>query len=168
MYRGLITFAQPVSPLSAAIVRSASVVVVLLAALTAGCASAKMSTISNGNSKQCISMPRAGYPIAETPVRLKQCDPYKNGQWNTANGEISGPGTICVSVDGNATADGTPVLYSACRSAPGQVWSVESNGHIIGVGGKCLDVKGGVAVSHAPLIIAQCSEAPTQKWLVER
>jgi hypothetical protein len=156
------------SALPAPSVRLVCVVVVLLAALVAGCASAKMAMISNGNSKQCISMPRAGYPIAETPVRLKQCDPYKNGLWNTANGEISGPGTICVSVDGNATADGTPVLYSACRSAPGQVWSVESNGHITGVGGKCLDVKGGAAVSQAPLIISQCSDAPTQNWLVER
>jgi hypothetical protein len=139
----------------------------LVTALAAGCTSAKMATISDGNSKQCIKMPRAGYPIAETPVRLTQCDPYKNRQWNTARGEISGPGTICVSVDGNATADGTPVLYSACRSAPGQIWTVQSDGHIVGSGGKCLDVKGGAAVSGAPLIISPCSDAPTQKWLLQ-
>jgi Ricin-type beta-trefoil lectin domain len=139
----------------------------LLTALAHGCTSAKMATISNGNSKQCIKMPRAGYPTAETPVRLTQCDPHKNRQWNTADGAISGPGTICVSVDGNATADGTPVLYSACRSAPGQIWTVQPYGRIVGIGGKCLDVKGGAAISWAPLIISQCSDAPTQKWLLQ-
>jgi len=167
MCRGL-TFARPMSTPFPANLLLVSAIAVLCTSLTISCTSAKMATISNGNSKQCISMPRAGYPIAETPVRLKQCDPYKNGQWNTANGEISGPGTICVSVDGNATADGTLVLYSACRSAPGQIWTVEPSGRIVGVGGKCLDVKGGTAVSRAPLIISQCSDAPTQKWLVER
>lgn len=167
MYRGL-NFARPLSPPLAASIPSVGIVAILLMALGAGCTTSNMAMISNGDSKQCISMPRAGYPIAETPVRLKPCDPYKNGQWNTARGEISGPGTICVSVDGNATADGTPVLYSACRSAPGQIWRVESNGQITGIGGKCLDVKGGAAVSRAPLIISQCSDAPTQKWLVER
>jgi len=160
------TFAPPMTPPSPASARLLSACAVLLALQSAGCVPAKMATISNGNSKQCIRMPRLGYPTAETPVRLTPCDPY-NKQWNTAEGAISGPGTICVSVDDNATADGTPVLYSACRSAPGQIWSVQPDGHILGVGGKCLDVRGGAAVSRAPLIISRCSDAPTQKWLLQ-
>ena len=166
MRRGL-TFARPMRTPSPACASLVSAFAALVTALSAGCTSAKMATISDGTSQQCIKMPRAGYPTAEKPGRLTQCDPYKNRQWNTARGEISGPGTICVSVDGNATADGTPVLYSACRSAPGQIWTVQPDGHIVGVGGKCLDVKGGAAVSWAPLIISQCSDAPTQKWRVQ-
>ena len=166
MSRGL-TFAWPTAAPSSGGVRLGSVLAVLFTALASGCTSAKMATISNGDSKQCIKMPRAGYPIAETPVRLTPCNPDKNRPWNTARGEISGPGTICVSVDGNDTADGTPVLYSACRSAPGQIWTVQPDGRIVGIGGKCLDVKGGAPVNMAPLIIAQCSEAPTQRWLLQ-
>lgn len=144
------------------------VTVLLVTALTVACSSVKMATLTNGNSTQCMNFPAEGNPISGTPVRVHQCEPFKDQQWNVADGEIAGSGRICVSVKNDASAEGTPVVFAPCNGTPGQKWTEEANGHIVGVGGKCLDVQGGSAVNWAPLIISTCTDAETQKWLVQR
>jgi glucosylceramidase len=148
--------------------RGLLVVVMLGAVLAASCASVKMATIVNGNSTQCLNLPAEGNNVSGTPARIHTCDPFKDQQWNVAQGEISGTGRVCLTVKNDDTADGTPVVFSSCRGTPAQHWSEEANGHIVGLGGKCLDVQGGSAVQWAPLMISTCSDAATQKWLVQR
>src|SRR5262249_35503382 len=120
------------------------------------------------NSTQCLNFPAEGNPIIGTPVRIHQCDPFKDQQWNLADNQISNSGSICLTVKDDATADGTAVVYAPCRGLPGQHWTPDANGHIVGLGGKCLDVEGGDAVNWAPLIIATCTGTSTQTWRVQR
>jgi len=161
--------ARPMSARSTASVRAAMLLVLTLSgALAAGCGGVKMATLINGNSTQCLNFPAEGNPIIGTPVRIHQCDPFKNQQWNLADNQISDSGSICLTVKGDSTADGTPVVYAPCRGLPAQHWTEDANGHIVGLGGKCLDVEGGDAVNWAPLIIATCTGAPTQTWRVQR
>jgi hypothetical protein len=140
----------------------------LIASLVGACGGARMATLINSNSTQCLNFPAEGNPILGTPARIHQCDPFKNQTWNLADNQISASGGICLTVKDDATEDGSAVIYAPCDDAPGQHWSEDANGRIVGLGGKCLDVEGGYATDWAPLIITTCSDARTQKWRVQR
>jgi beta-galactosidase len=135
----------------------------LMIALLPGCATTHQ--ISSGGTNQCMNVVNHGYPVAGTPVHVKQCDPWQNQQWAFDKGHIVGVGGFCLDVQGSAAAEGAPILYVPCDGRPSQNWSV-SNGAITGIGGMCVDVQGHVPYDQAPLVLATCNGGPTQQWAV--
>jgi hypothetical protein len=122
--------------------------------------------ITSGNTNQCINVPMHGYPVAGTPVIVKQCDPWRNQLWTLQKGQITGNGGFCLDVQGSAPTEGAPVVYVPCSGSPSQNWSLANN-QIVGIGGLCMDIGGsGDPVNGAPLVISACKGTPSQQWLM--
>jgi ricin-type beta-trefoil lectin protein len=121
--------------------------------------------ISSGATNQCMNVENHGSPVPGTPVHVKECDPWRNQQWDLDNGNIVGIGGFCLDVQGSAATEGAPILYVPCDGRPSQNWNV-FNGAIVGIGGKCVGVQGGVPYDQAPLVLATCNNGPTQQWAV--
>ncbi len=71
----------------------------------------------------------------------------------------------CLDVEGQSTANGTPVQIWDCVDVPNQDWTLYSNGEIRGYGGKCLDVRGPSTDNGTPVQIWDCVGVENQKWL---
>ena len=128
-----------------------------------GCVTAQQ--VSSGNTNQCMNVENHGYPVAGTPLKVKQCDPWRNQQWYFNKGQITGIGGMCLDVQGSAAVAGAPILYVPCDGRPSQIWNV-SNNHIVGIGGMCIDIGGGEPNNLAPLILAACNGSDSQVWLL--
>lgn len=73
----------------------------------------------------------------------------------------------CLSSQGDATVDSTPVVITTCAERPGQRWRLPPRGFsgpIVGPGGKCLDVFSGDPADRTPLILFSCHGLPNQIW----
>ncbi len=142
---------------------SLALLVILCAELSA-CATTRQ--VSSGTTNQCLNVEWHGYPVAGTPLRVKQCDPWRNQQWSfNKDGSITGVGGFCVDVQSSEVAEGTAVIYVPCNGSPSQKWTV-NGAQLVGIGGKCVDVSGGEPQTWAPLVIASCNGSPTQQWLL--
>jgi hypothetical protein len=146
------------------ILRTRVTMLVALAAAVATLAGCSTTTqIANGN--LCVSAVSQGIPAPGSPVLAKACEPGENQQWAVGGpGRITGPGNLCLDVEGGVGRDGAPVIYVPCNGAPSQFWTPMNN-TIVGVGGRCLD-NGGDPVRGGPLVINRCNGSLGQSWVI--
>jgi O-glycosyl hydrolase len=83
------------------------------------------------------------------------------GSSGTHTGPItSGLAGKCLAAQGNATADGTPVVLATCAS--NQTWTV--SGAAVQFGGKCLDVTGRGTADGVLVELWTCNGGTNQQW----
>jgi hypothetical protein len=80
--------------------------------------------------------------------------------------QLIGIGGQCLDVQGDGTADGTPIIMFHCHGSGNQQW-IFNNGVILGSSGKCLDVEGGGTADGTPIILYHCHSGPNQQWSVQ-
>ena len=137
--------------------------VATLAAL-GGCAAP--APIGTDSTAMCLDVVNHGVPQPGTAVLAKACDAGQNAQWAFGGtGRITGPGALCVDVQGGIGRPGARVIYTPCNGAPSQFWTA-SQGGIVGVGNLCLDTEGRKLVPGTPLVLNTCCGAPSQRWAV--
>jgi alpha-galactosidase len=72
---------------------------------------------------KCLDAPLNA--VAGAKVQIWDCNGGANQQWTTqSNGTIRGNQSgLCLDVDHNLTANGTPVLLWTCTGAANQIWA---------------------------------------------
>ncbi|WP_406174070.1 RICIN domain-containing protein [Streptomyces sp. NBC_00996] len=72
---------------------------------------------------------------------------------------------MCLDVEGNKTANGTPVQIYTCSGSSAQKWVLGEDGTVHGVhSGKCLDVQGSHSENGTKIQIWTCNGSAAQKW----
>ncbi len=136
---------------------------VALAAL-GGCSGP--APIGNPGSGMCLDVVNQGVPQPGTPVLAKACDAAQNQRWAFGGtGRITGPGGLCMDVQGGIGRPGARVIYMPCTGALSQFWTAAAGG-IVGVGDLCLDTEGGQLAPGTPLVLNICRDVPSQRWAV--
>ncbi|WP_405747033.1 ricin-type beta-trefoil lectin domain protein [Streptomyces sp. NBC_01525] len=100
------------------------------------------------------------------PDEEPNCQTYAEDQpWHHHDsGSLSTIGR-CLDIEGNGTADGTPVQLWECNGVGGQVWRQHADGALVNPrSGRCLEAPGGATANGTRLRIADCDGSTAQKF----
>ncbi len=78
-------------------------------------------------------------------------------------GPVEGLASLCLGVQGGATADGTQVGNSTCDGSAAQTW--KRDGQALKAFDKCLDVSGGATSDGAKVQLWACNLTGAQQWI---
>ncbi|WP_399082258.1 arabinofuranosidase catalytic domain-containing protein [Streptomyces sp. BBFR2] len=123
------------------------------------------STIT-GPGRRCVDVAADDTGTNGAAVQLWDCQTYAEDQhWHHhTNGSLSTIGR-CLDIEGNGTADGTPVQLWDCDGAGGQVWRQRADGSLHNPrSGRCLESPGGATANGTRLRLADCDGSAAQKF----
>ena len=76
---------------------------------------------------------------------------------------MSGPGSSCLDIVNNGTANGSKIQLWTCNSVGGQIWQVQPNGSLLNPqSGRCLDDPSGNTNNGVQLQIWDCNGSGAQ------
>jgi hypothetical protein len=118
-------------------------------------------TLPGGKCVDTYGLDTGGNGAAE---QVWDCQKYAADQhwYHNANGTlstfgVSGPGTSCLDIVGNGTANGTKIQLWTCSGIGGQVWQQQANGSLLNPqSGRCLDDPSGNTNDGVRLQIWDC------------
>lgn len=105
--------------------------------------------------------------MAGTHLSNGKCETqFASANLPSANGPITGPGTVgkCVDVNTNTSANGNAVQLYTCGNATGQTWALESDGTIRSFD-RCLDIIGNGTANFTKVELYGCDGAGGQQWV---
>ncbi|REE95019.1 ricin-type beta-trefoil lectin domain protein [Thermomonospora umbrina] len=95
-------------------------------------------------------------------VHAWDCHEGTNQQWTTGEDRTLRALGKCLDVQGNAAADGTPVILWDCHGGANQQWTQTGATLVSAATGKCLDA--GVGANGTALVIRACNGSTGQNW----
>jgi non-reducing end alpha-L-arabinofuranosidase len=119
-----------------------------------------------GPGGQCVDVAGDDTGGDGTAVQLWGCQSYAEDQYWThhTNGSLSTIGR-CLDINGNGTANGTPVELWDCNGVGGQQWVQQSDGSLRNPqSGRCLDSPSGATANGTRLQIYDCNGTAAQKF----
>ena len=106
---------------------------------------------------------------AGAAMELRACEDGDGQLWDILpNGQVRGPGGLCIHPRGGQDSDGTPIELASCQEVPEQRFRLLSTGQIMGISGKCLDIKGGLGTDGTPVQLATCKQTAGQLFVLRR
>ncbi|MFD9393343.1 ricin-type beta-trefoil lectin domain protein [Streptomyces sp. NPDC060000] len=112
---------------------------------------------------------------SSSPVRSTNCQSatavavgstgslQSDGIGNSASGDITGPGGMCVDVTGAASTDGARLQLYPCSGGNFQNWVLAGDGTVHALF-KCMDVSGGGTADGTAVQLYTCNGTAAQKW----
>lgn len=124
---------------------------------------AEVAIIGYGSGR-CIDVTGGAYQ-SNPQLQIWTCTGGPNQQWR-----FYGDGTVrafglCMTVDGNSSANGAKIRLQTCSSSKYQQFELKSTHDLVNHNaGKCVDVLNKGTASGTPLQLWQCTGTSNQKW----
>jgi hypothetical protein len=121
-----------------------------------------------GPGNKCVDVAADDTGVNLAPVQLWDCQSYAEDQhWeHFADNTLRTLGR-CLDVNGNGTANGTPVELYDCNGVGGQKWVQQADGSLRNPqSGRCLDSPSGATGNGTRLQIYDCNGSAAQKFAV--
>ncbi|REE95018.1 gametolysin peptidase M11 [Thermomonospora umbrina] len=132
--------------------------------VTATAATVRVTTTTSATARYTGAGGRCLDASLATPgvVHSWDCHDGTNQQWTTGDDRTLRSQGKCLDVQGNATADGTPVIVWGCHGQPNQQWTHTGATLVSAATGKCLDA--GAGGNGTQLVIRSCNGSARQNW----
>ena len=105
-------------------------------------------------------------PVDNGQIAVWPLRPAPPGPVPTGTGTVRDPfNHMCVTADGNGSADGTEVVAWQCNGDASQQWTAYSDG-TLRINGKCLDTTGHSTAAGATVDLWTCDGGAAQQWQI--